>query len=400
MIFDWDYYSDQPSIIKDKKLKREIYKKSLFDSLKLLFTNLLLLPFVMISYLLKPKATNKTDDIFALGISLENHTPQTKKRVKELGVKKLLIRFPLSQMDKIKNYHEFIQSYSEYEILINLIQDRNHIENSELLKKDIREVFKTFKSVKEYQVGTTINRKKWAFFSVDEYLKFYKVVQDLRDEEFSDISLIGSSVIDFEYHFSIRSLFNFYKIHYDKFSTLLYVDRRGSPFNTQAGFDFLKKIELLYSILTLSPKSSNTIYITETNWPLSGTAPYAPTSEKECIGLEDYSAYMVAYYLIALASKKIDRVYWHQLDAKGYGLVNHIEDSEYPAYLAYKTMVNKLSHKNMIKYDLKNKIKVFEFDGVTVFYSEDGFEKSFVKDGDEDVYGNSYKKGKVIYRDG
>ena len=178
MIFDWDHCSDQPSIIRDKKLKREIYKKSLFDTIKLLLTNLFLLPFIMISYFLKIKSTNKIDDIFALGISLENHTPQTKRRVEELGVKKLLIRFPLSHMDKLKKYEEFIKSYSSHEILINLIQDRKHIEDKELLKKDVREVFKTFKDVKSYQIGTTINRKKWAFFSVDEYLKFYKVVQD------------------------------------------------------------------------------------------------------------------------------------------------------------------------------------------------------------------------------
>ncbi len=400
MKFDWDHYSDQPSIIKDKSLKREIYKKSLFDTIKLLITNILLFPFIFINYLLKPKSSGRVDDIFALGISLENHTPKTKRRVEELGVKKLLIRFPLSQMDKIKEYQEFVENYSDHEILINLIQDRKHIDDKELLKQDVREVFKSFKSVKEYQVGTTINRKKWAFFSVDEYLKFYKIVQDLRDEEFKELSLIGSSVIDFEYHFTIRTLFNFYKIYFDKFSSLLYVDRRGSPFNTQAGFDFLKKIDLLYSIVTLSPKSSNSIYITETNWPITGTAPYAPTSEKECVSLEDYSSYMVAYYLIAIASKKIDRVYWHQLDAKGYGLVNHLEDSEYPAFRAYKVMVSKLSQKNMIKYNIEDEIKVFEFDGLSVFYCEDGFDKSFVKDIDKDIYGKSYKSGKVIYRDG
>jgi len=49
------------------------------------------------------------------------------------------------------------------------------------------------------------------------------------------------------------------------------------------GLDLVSKIHLLFALATLSPKSTNDIYITETNWPISNTAPYAPTSEKECV---------------------------------------------------------------------------------------------------------------------
>jgi hypothetical protein len=233
---------------------------------------------------------------------------------------------------------------------------------------------------------------------VDEYLKFYEVVQSVRDESYKDRVLIGSSVIDFEYHFSLRSLFNFYRVYYDRFSTLLYVDRRGSPFNTQAGFDFLKKIELLWTMVKLSPKSADTIYITETNWPITKTAPYAPTSEKECVSLEDYADYMVAYHLIAIASKKIDRVYWHQMIAHGYGLYSQVEDRKYPAFDAYIIMVKFLKDKKLLDFDIKNRVKWFKFDGVEVFYSEDGFEKSFLKSGDRDIFGKSFESGRIIYR--
>ena len=44
------------------------------------------------------------------------------------------------------------------------------------------------------------------------------------------------------------------------------------------------------------------------NWPLSNTAPYAPTSERECVSEEKYSQYMEEYYAIARKSKKIQRV--------------------------------------------------------------------------------------------
>jgi len=396
----WDRYSDQPHIIKDKNKKREIYKKSLFSHLKLLFFNILFFPVVFLFYLFGvfKKDTLKTDDIFAMSVNLENFHPAQKDMLKELGVKRLLIRFPMWRMDMLNEYQKYLKNFSEYEVLINLMQSRAHIEDHKLLKNDIEKIFQTFDSVKEFQVGTAINRKKWFFYSIDEYLKFFEVVKSVRDESYKDIKLIGSSVIDFEYHFSLRTLFNFYDVYYDAFSALLYVDRRGSPFNTQAGFDLFEKIRLLWTMVKLSPKSANTIYITETNWPISKTAPYAPTSEKECVGLEDYADFMVAYHLISLASKKIERIYWHQLVAHGYGLYSQVENRKYPAFFAYSYMVSMLKGKSVLDFDIINEIKRFEFDDITVFYSEKGFAKEFLKSGDRDIFGEKYEKGRVLYR--
>jgi len=88
-------------------------------------------------------------------------------------------------------------------------------------------------------------------------------------------------------------------------------------------FDLSRKIDLLYSLTRLGPAAAtDRIYVTETNWPLSGTAPWAPTSEKECVDEASYAQYLQEYYQIAAASGKIERVYWHQLIAPGYGLVD------------------------------------------------------------------------------
>ena len=120
-------------------------------------------------------------------------------------------------------------------------------------------------------------------------------------------------------------MFNNHNISFDKLSALLYVDRRGSPYNTQMGiFDTKSKIDMLYSLVRLSPKvKSDDIYITEVNWPLSNTAPYAPTSEKECVSEEVYSKYMKEYFEIAKQTNRISKVFWHQLIAPGYGLVDN-----------------------------------------------------------------------------
>jgi hypothetical protein len=169
------------------------------------------------------------------------------------------------------------------------------------------------------------------------------MIQEIRNDKFPHLKLIGSSVIDFEYHYTIRTLFNFFNIKYDKFSSLLYVDRRGAPDNTQMGiFDTKNKINMLYVLTKLSPKTNSNIYITEANWPLSHTAPYAPTSELECVSEEDYSKYMLAYHEIACKTGKIERIYWHQLIAAGYGLVDDRDGKirKRPAFEGYKRMIH------------------------------------------------------------
>jgi hypothetical protein len=106
-------------------------------------------------------------------------------------------------------------------------------------------------------------------------------------------------------------------------------------------FDTKNKINMLYTLVRLSPKTSNDIYITEVNWPLSHTAPYAPTSELECVSEEKYSEYMLDYHRIAKESGKIQRIYWHQLIARGYGLVDDKEEKirKMPSFEAYKEFI-------------------------------------------------------------
>ena len=330
--FIWDNYSDQPYIIKDKSYKKMMRKKHIWDFIPLIFTNLFIFPLSIILMKLFRKKDISIDNskyFYGMSVNLDKGDEQ-QALIEELGVKSLLIRMSLSDIQNIDKYYEFAKSFLEVDndkqILINVMQDREHIEDLELLKQDIYIIFKTFKTItNEFQIGTTINRTKWGFFSVKEYLGFYKAVQDIRDDKYSTIKLIGPSVIDFEYHYTIRALFNNFDIAYDKLSSLLYVDRRGAPQNKQMGiFDTKNKIDMLYSLTRLSPKmNSDDIYITEVNWPLSNTAPYAPTSEKECVGEDEYAKYMTDYFNIAKNSNKVSKVFWHQLIAPGYGLVDN-----------------------------------------------------------------------------
>ena len=327
--FIWDKYSDQPHVIKDKTYKKMMRKKFKNDFLKMIGTSLILFPLSVTFMKIFTKKEDKNFDkkeFYAIGVNLDKGDSQ-QQLVEELGVKSLIIRIPLSDIQNLDKYYEFVTSFGEdKKILLNIMQDREHIEDKELLKLHITEIFNTFKSITdEYQIGTTINRAKWGFFAVKEYLYFYKIVQDIRDDKYSTVKLIGPSVIDFEYHYTIRALFNNFPVKFDKLSSLLYVDRRGAPQNTQMGiFDTKNKIDMLYSLVKMSPKmKTDNIYITEVNWPLSGTAPYAPTSELECVSEELYAKYMTDYFQIVKGTHKVQKVFWHQLVAPGYGLVDN-----------------------------------------------------------------------------
>ncbi|TLS72919.1 hypothetical protein FE246_00085 [Aliarcobacter thereius] len=348
--FIWDNYSDQPHIIKDRAFKKAMRKKHLKDFIKMFLSSIFILPIALLFMkFFKGKVETSNQDFIGLGVNLDKDDGKNiqQELVEELGVKNLIIRIPLWDIKNIDLYVDFAKSFntkSKKNILLNIMQDRANIENYKLLKENLRTIFTKFKDISnEFQIGTTINRLKWGFFSVKEYMNFYKVAQNLKEQEFPNIKLLGPSVIDFEYYYNVRAMFNMKKIKYDITSALLYVDRRGSPQNTQYGiFDLKNKIDLLFSLVKLSPKTlSDDIYITEVNWPIKNTAPYAPTSEKECVTNEEYTKYIIDYFKIARDSKKIKRVYWHQLIAPGYGLVDNRDGKivKYPQFYALKELL-------------------------------------------------------------
>jgi len=343
--FAWDAYSDQPALLTDRAYKKQMRKRQRLAFLKMLFTALGVLPIALLSMpFLRGRAVDPKN-FFGMGVSLDRGDVQF-ELIRELGVRHLLIRVPLWEMQRLDEYRAFAQRFHAQgcHILINVLQDREHIEDHALLQQDLRQIFIALSPfAQEFQIGNAINRSKWGFFSADEYLHFFHVAQLLRDAEFPALQLVGPAVIDFEYHYTARTLFNGFGVRFDRASALLYVDRRGAPSQRQYGFNTKAKIALLYALTRLSKQVRQPqAYITEVNWPLQGTAPYAPTSEKECVNPADYARYMQDYLLTALHSGKVARVYWHQLIAPGYGLVDNREGqiTKYPAFAVFKKLIN------------------------------------------------------------
>ncbi|WP_294961858.1 glycosyl hydrolase [Sulfurimonas sp.] len=360
--FIWDKYSDQPAQLKDKQYKKQMRKKELFSLIKTFCTALIILPISIIAMpFIKRKRIN-SETFFSMGVDYQREPELTIELLEELNIKKILLRIKLWELETLDELKNFLIKNKHRKVILKILQDREHIEDLELFKKDLRAIFKTLDGLVDiYEIGSTINRAKWGFFSVNEYNKFYKTAYDLKEIEFQNNKLIGSGVIDFEYHFTAHTLFNFFKYKYDGIASLLYVDRRGAPENTQMGFSLSDKIAYLSTMIWISPKTKQELYITETNWPITGTAPYAPTSEHECISEKLYSDFMLRYHFLAFASQQVDSVSWHQLIAPGYGLIdNRKKITKRLGFQTYKFMLKTLQNAQFLRLDIKRNYYILQ----------------------------------------
>lgn len=353
--FNWDSYSDQPAQLQERSYKKKMRKKELFSIIKTFLTALFILPFsiIMMPFIKRKKVDSHS--FFSIVVDYQRESELTFKFLDELDVDRILIRVKLWELETLDELKAFMLKCQDRKIILKIMQDREHVEDLELLKKDLNRIFELLHPYVEiFEIGSTINRAKWGFFSVDEYSRFYQTAYDLKEAKFPDIQLIGSGVIDFEYHFTAHTLFNFFKYRYNGISSLLYVDRRGAPENLQMGFSLSDKIALLSTMIWISPKTEQKLHITETNWPITGTAPYAPTSEYECIDEESYADFMLRYYLLSFASQQVDSVSWHQLIAPGYGLIdNRNTIKKRSAFTTYKFMVKSLKNAQFLRLDIK-----------------------------------------------
>ena len=360
--FKWDEYSDQPAIISDKALKKRLRLSALSHHLRSFATSAIVLPAVLTRFVLgshnRVNTRLNTDHFFGLCVNSDKEPAWAPALIEDLGVKHILVRVPLSDIERLDRYIDFIRSLGGVTVCVNILQDRRHAVDHDLLRASLRAIFKVLSSgdlayrIAQVQIGNAINRLKWAFVSVEDYLAFYQVAQNLRDSEFPALTLVGSSVIDFEPISTLRSLFHGFSIRYDKVAALLYVDRRGAPENKQyLLFDLRNKIRFIMSAIRLSPKSNNKLLITEANWPLVNTWPYSPASDECCVSETEAAQYLVRYYLQALSTGMVETVYWHQLIAPGYGLMDNRKSPprKHPAYFAFKTMLRLLQNAELVK---------------------------------------------------
>lgn len=323
--FDTPWHpSEQPDIIRDKELRRRVRAGAWKDWALTGLTALISAPQILWQYSFPKRVVAPTWQDF-LGISISPHAQGQNlvtELVQELGVKNLLVRLPIGTdcSDRL----DLLRTLPKHDFLVVLQQDRALVCNQSLWMEKIREIVPLLpQNVRAIQIGLGTNRLKWGFATTREYLDFLTPSVDLIRKLKPQCTILGSSVLDFEPLATIRSLINGYNFHLDALASLLYIDRRGGPHNVQYGFfNLARKIRLLSAILHSSRHADKHLWITEFNWPLKGTKPFAPTSEAECVDEEIAAQHIGEYLQIARESGLCERAYYWQLIHPGFGLVD------------------------------------------------------------------------------
>ena len=234
------------------------------------------------------------------------------------------------------------------EVSFALPQNRELVRDPVRWRRALEEIAACFAPYgRRFQVGQAINRSKWGIWNVREYVELARAAEEVLRPH--GVELLGPSVIDFEYHVTAAVLnLRDPGFRFDAVSALLYVDRRGAPENRQAGLDTEDKALLLRAIAETSRnvvhEKAPRCWITEVNWPLR-EGPHSPAGRDVSVDEEAQADYLVRYYLLALGTGVIERVFWWQVVARGYGLVDPADPANprrRPSFHALKTLVREL----------------------------------------------------------
>ncbi len=249
----------------------------------------------------------------------------------ELGVSQALIRLhPWASEPSERAAEEALAralAGAGVELAFSLPQNRELVRDPARWKAAIEEIAERFTPYGQtFQIGQAINRSKWGVWSYGDYLELAASAAEILRKR-PGVELIGPAVIDFEAHATAavlnrKSPKRHEELRFDALASLLYVDRRGAPENRQLGFDTRDKATLLTAIAESSRRiGCRRHWITEVNWPLA-EGPHSPAGRAVAVDEETQADYLARFDLLALGTGYVERVYWWQLVAKGYGLID------------------------------------------------------------------------------
>ena len=354
--FTWNPYADQPHNVAPKKerfLMHFHHLGSYFAQIKFGIRDVI--PVLKKYYQLKKEMYNHPVEIksqFAVSISpIENKNEEIIEKLLSLGVDYTLIRVPSWEINQLNKYLSLAKLLEKKKIpfVIAILQNREDVLNSKKWEEALKKIFTAFyESASYFEIGHAWNRTKWGVWDYREYLKLLDCAYKLK-QEFPDIKFIGPAVIDFEFHL-IHIVLKYFS--FDIVSSLLYVDRLGAPENTQFGWDTSRKVCLLKAIIDYSKNKSKECWITEVNWPIKGTGKYSPAAGRPNVSEKDYADFLIRYHILCLCSGFIGKIFWWQLIAPGYGLIDNRDEKKWrlrPGYWAYKNMVNNLKGSTFLR---------------------------------------------------
>jgi hypothetical protein len=365
-LFKWNPYADQPHNIAPKKERLWNHFRYSGSYISLIWFNLSKAIPVLTRYRHIRKTLYRKpvhiEDPFGVSVSPgKNNLEKIISGLEDLNIRKTLIRIPSWEKNRLSMYREFIKDihHGKREVMIALLQNREDVKNPKSWKKFLEQVFDGFRDMCQiFEIGHAWNRTKWGVWDYKEYLELARPALECAKKY--KVKIAGPAVIDFEFHLYPAVL---RYIPFDFISSLLYVDRVGAPENTQFGWDTAKKTALLRAVVDEIYQEKHSLWVTEVNWPLAGTGKYSPASGKPNVSESLQRDYLTRYYILVLAGGLIDRVYWWQLAAPGYGLIDNRDKSwrQRPAFSALRFLVSQLRNSDCLGRIQNKRAEIFSF---------------------------------------
>jgi hypothetical protein len=364
--FRWNFHADQPHNVASRSARRRAHFKYAESYLRMIRINLQGLTPILVRYKRYRKSLYTKpvifEDPFAVSVSLlgkkENRILSA---LKEMGINHTLLRIPSWEDSRLIEFEAFVDLLrsQRLDVVIALIQSREDVLNNKEWTRFLDRVFSRFSDKNLFfEIGHAWNRTKWGVWDYKEYLRLAEAAASIAKKY--EVRLLGPSVIDFEFHLYPPVL---KVLDFNKITSLLYVDRVGAPEKTQFGWDLSRKIALLKAVIDQSSRKGKELWITEFNWPLKGTGKYSPASGKPNVTEEQQANFLVRYYILALSTGLVKRIYWWQLVAPGYGLIDNRRSQwrKRPSFWAFKVLKERLNNSVFVKKEANTEAEIFIF---------------------------------------
>lgn len=252
--------------------------------------------------------------------------------VSELGLRSLRLDFSTAhELDMVDRLVDRVREQG-CEVLLHLVQSKEEAssmpdhEGMVAWQNFVQSSLAHFKGrIEAVEVGTTINRAKWAGYSLEGFLGMWKVAHEAAAE--LEIPLVGPNVTDFEPQYNagllamLKARGYLPQIH----SNNLFAERAIEPEATDRkilgerlkglhGYDVIKKARFIQSIGELYGVSR--AWSTCAFWTLPRIKRVL--TQPECKKAD----YLVRYFVLCAASGAFERIYWGPLISRREGLLD------------------------------------------------------------------------------
>jgi hypothetical protein len=345
--FAWNEFADQPHNVAPRRERLSRHFKHAGSYLSLAARDLILAIPVLRRYrrYLRDMYTQPVEIGARFAVSSSpagERNEEVAAALLETGARQTLVRVPSWERNNLRRYEAFIGLLRRHGFAVTaaLLQRRQDVLDPVSWEEFLGEAFTALGSLcSHFEIGHAWNRTKWGVWDHREYIDLAGAAASLAAQK--RLKIVGPAVIDFEFHLYPPTL---RAVPFDVVSSLLYVDRTGAPEDSQFGWTTAMKVALWRAVVDSSLPERRQCWITEFNWPLLGAGKYSPAPGKPSVNEEQQADYLVRYYVICLASGLVDRVFWWQLVAPGYGLIDSRERPwrRRPSFLAFRTMTRLL----------------------------------------------------------